>query len=217
MKHRSLDSNSSALGKLFVFEGADNVGKTTLARELATHLSQNGVQCLYTSFPGRELGTLGQLVYQVHHYQQVGEIAAVNPTALQLLHIAAHIDSIENRILPALVSGQCVVLDRYWWSTWAYGCISGSNEESLLEMIRLEQKHWQGVKPEIVFHIHREIPLGSPLIEEELKTWKRWRREYQKLAHEQRENCPIVDIPNDGAFDVTLRALLDAISLNSPV
>ena len=217
MKNQNTVSSSPLSGKLLVFEGADDVGKTTLAKALAAHLNERGIECLYASFPGREPGTLGHLIYQVHHYEQVGEIASVDPTALQLLHIAAHIDAIENRILPALTAGRCVILDRYWWSTWVYGRVAGSRRQSLLDMIRLEQSHWRGVKPDIVFHIHRKNPLDSSLTEKEAMIWGRWCSEYQRLARMERKNHQVVDVGNEEALEVTLRTVLDAIPLNSPV
>ena len=81
---------------------------------------------------------------------------SVHPVSLQLLHIAAHVDAIENRILPTLRKGIDIVLDRYWWSTWVYGVISGGNVVSLKAMIELEQLHWGGVLPTIVFLVVRK-------------------------------------------------------------
>jgi thymidylate kinase len=79
-------------GKLFVFEGPDGVGKTTLSKAFSDHLNATGIQCDYLSFPGRETGSLGRHIYELHHDPDRFGIRAVDPASLQLLHIAAHID-----------------------------------------------------------------------------------------------------------------------------
>ena len=78
-------------GKLIVFEGPDGVGKSTLAKEVAAVLSGRGTPCDLLAFPGREPGTLGWHVYQLHHDPGLFGIANIPPASLQLLHVAAHL------------------------------------------------------------------------------------------------------------------------------
>src|SRR5207249_4525469 len=111
------------IGKLIVFEGPDGSGKTTLSRLFADRARELGVPCDWFAFPGREGGTLGKHVYEIHHNLQTVGVKAINPASLQLLHIAAHIDALEGRILPALKQGRHIVLDRFWWSTLVYGVV----------------------------------------------------------------------------------------------
>ncbi len=92
-------------GCLIVFEGPDGVGKTTLAKALVKELIRRGTRCDYFSFPGRDPGTLGRLVYEVHHDPGKFGIHHIDPTSLQVLHIAAHLDAIRGRLLPALEEG----------------------------------------------------------------------------------------------------------------
>lgn len=96
-------------GKLFVFEGPDGVGKTTLSKTFSDYLNATGIQCDYLSFPGRETGSLGRHIYELHHDPNRFGIKAVDPASLQLLHIAAHIDLIGQCILPKLAAGRYVV------------------------------------------------------------------------------------------------------------
>ena len=145
-----------ATGKLIVFEGVDGVGKTTLSQNLAARLNDAGVSCEYLSFPGREHGSLGRLVYELHHNPSDLGVTDINLESLQIMHIAAHIDAIENRIIPAINAGRWIVLDRYWWSTWVYGGVLGISKRSLKAMIKLEQPHWKRIEPSVLFLVERE-------------------------------------------------------------
>lgn len=133
------------LGKLFVFEGPDGTGKTTLATNLAERLKADEVDCDVMSFPGQEGGTLGRHIYQLHHDPARFEIASIRPASLQVLHIAAHIEAIEGSILPSLKSGRSVILDRFWWSAWVYGLVDGVDGRILNAMVNLELLSWKGV------------------------------------------------------------------------
>jgi dTMP kinase len=62
---------------------------------------------------------------------------------LQTLHVAAHLDAIERKILPALEAGTWVILDRYWWSTWVYGIEQGISSTYLEPVIKAEQARWE--------------------------------------------------------------------------
>src|SRR5688572_29956791 len=118
-------------GKLVVIEGPDGVGKTAIANELSLRLNHSGQPCKVIAFPGNEPGTLGKLIYGIHHDPTQFGVEQVTPTAVQVLHVAAHLDAIERSILPILRSGQYVLLDRFWWSTWVYGLVSGVNRHIL--------------------------------------------------------------------------------------
>ncbi len=137
--------------KLIVFEGPDGSGKSTLVQRTKDLFNSAGLACECMSFPGHEPGTLGHLVYRVHHAPDELGIKSVSPTSLQLLHVAAHIDLIERVILPSMKAGRWVLLDRFWWSTWVYGVTSGAHEPTLQRMIELESEHWGNVQPASLF------------------------------------------------------------------
>jgi hypothetical protein len=61
-------------------------------------------------------------------------------------------------IIPALESGEIVVMDRFWWSTVAYGKVSGMDPESLRLMIDLELHHWSPHRPTAIFLLVRSTP-----------------------------------------------------------
>jgi hypothetical protein len=143
------------LGKLIIFEGADESGKTTASQALANEIRNWGHECLWIAFPGHEIHSLGAHVYELHHTQKFSELP---PLSLQLLHVAAHIEAIQKRILPALKSGVCVVMDRFWWSTWVYGLASGADEKSLQLAIKVEKLEWGNLIPALAFLLVRDLP-----------------------------------------------------------
>jgi thymidylate kinase len=198
-------------GRLFVFEGPDESGKTTLSKTFAEHLVTQGIGCELFAFPGREEGTLGKLVHEMHHDSKSFGVQALTPASLQLMHIAAHVDAIESRIIPALKSGLTIVLDRFWWSTWVYGRVNGVNENILKSMIRAERIAWGRIRPTAVFLITRNIPNQS-------HTHTRLFEEYGTLAEREAGRHRVCQIPNDRTADEALAEItscVDALSHSS--
>ena len=196
---------TSRAGRLVVFEGPDGVGKTSLARALVASLRDQGVRCEYASFPGQEEGTIGRIVYGIQHNAAASGVNQIDPTSLQALHVAAHIDAIEAKILPWLRQGHWVVLDRFWWSTWVYGLTSGVSRDSLEAMLKLETLHWCDVKPDIVFVLERCA--GSS----EVGSSSRVRDEYLSLINVEQHLYPVRVVKNEGSLDETLDFLLNAL------
>ena len=200
-------STPRSKGKLFVFEGVDGCGKSTLADGFTRRLVEDGVPAELRSFPGREPGTLGWHVYQLHHDPAAFGITGLAPASLQLLHVAAHLDAIE-RIRPALAAGRTVVLDRFWWSTWVYGRVAGAPVGTLEGMIALERAYWADDLPDAVFLIGRHAPLGV----EPLPLWRAHVTEYQALAKREAERGPVFLIANEGSPEDALVLILDRVS-----
>ncbi len=182
-------------GNLFVFEGPDGSGKTTLSSAFVEYLKGKGIECDQFAFPGREAGTLGKLVHNLHHDPQSVGVEFVNPTSLQLLHVAAHLDAIESRILPALRKGRTVVLDRFWWSTWVYGRVGRANPKALQKMIQLEKVAWGNVRPTTVFLLRRKPLLHASRTRNDEKLSKA----YLTLATREAHQNSIRFIENEGS------------------
>lgn len=54
---------------VYIFEGIDNVGKTTIIQELYRKIEdERDDNCITLAFPGHEPRTLGGLVYDIHHH-----------------------------------------------------------------------------------------------------------------------------------------------------
>lgn len=190
---------------LYVFEGADGVGKTTISKEFTTFLSSTNKKCCYLSFPGNSSGTLGKHIYEIHHELNNVGIATINPTSLQLLHVASHIDAIESAILPALRSGQSIVLDRFWWSTIVYGRVYGANEESLQKLIEIEKMHWAEFQPACVFYLKRQNTSKlSPVAH-----WSELVKAYEDLVQQECSTTRIEVIINEKSPDDALRQIIE--------
>ena len=196
-------ADSSALGNLIVFEGPDGVGKTTLAKALTTRLKELGVPCVYQSFPGHEQGKIGNLVYRVQHDPEEFGVNSITPTALQTLHVAAHIDLIESQILPLLRDGYWVVLDRCWWSTWVYGVVTGVFPTALQAMVNLEILQWGDVRPRKLFLVERAVKAT------ECEDFERLKSEYRELLDREQGLYPARVFSNDGRLVEKLEELLD--------
>ncbi len=196
---RSVDPESLR-GKLVVFEGADGAGKTTLATAMETFLVDAGVECVRCAFPGMEAGTVGHLVYRIHHGRADFGISHLTETSLQALHVAAHVDAIETRILPAMAAGSCVLLDRFWWSTWVYGRVGGIPLRILTPLIRFEKAVWGTARPEAVVHLVKPV-CKSPTLA----------REYDGLAAREARSVRIVRIDVVGGVEETLLAATQAL------
>lgn len=195
-------------GHLIVIEGANEVGKTTLARCLAESFLEKGLSCRVVAFPGNDAGTLGNLVKRVHENPLSFDVQDLEPASLQLLHVAAHIDAIEGRIRPLLKEGTNVILDRFWWSTLIYGRASGIDQRVLNEMIDLEKQYWDEIRPEKVFLIDRKSPLNSDV---DRDSWSKIRNEYLNFARSSEHSYPVEIISNDASVEEAVKRLRSSL------
>ena len=180
-------------GCLIVFEGPDAVGKSTLVKSLQSVLRNAGVPTEYLSFPGDRPGTLGKLVYDIHHSPSQFGISNISPISLQALHIAAHLDAIFQNIIPALTVGTWVVLDRFWWSTWVYGTADAVEPRALNSLIEAEKLLWGKFKPSVVFLVERSSPLRDG---EQTKLFLKLSALYKELCSAERDKYPVIELAN---------------------
>ena len=195
-------------GAVFAFEGPDGVGKTTLISAVEGMLTGLAQPVLTVSFPGRTPGTLGAHVYDLHHRPSEHNVHKLTPDGLQILHIAAHVDAIQSVIRPHVEKGDIVLLDRYWWSTWVYGLLSGIHSDSLEKMVELERSYWLDLAPQVVFLVTRHdddigIDHRAAFVERQ--------REYDVLADRERESSRVVRVENSGDISLAAVATLNVI------
>jgi GTPase SAR1 family protein len=179
-------------GALIVLEGPDGVGKSTIHSALSTELTRTGHDVLSLAVPGREPGSIGELIYRIHHDDGalgVGDIASL---ARQALDVAAHIDAIERLIGPALKANRTVLVDRFWWSTWVYGVVAGCHRRPLRGLIDAERAANQ---------------------DESMLYWQRISLEYGRLAAREKKEYPVSVIDNVGTPESALAVVKNALGL----
>lgn len=207
----SIHPSTKSQGRLFVFEGSDGVGKSTISEKVAEQLKKKGFDVILLSFPGKEPNSLGDLVYKIHHKDfGIGDISAAS---LQTLHIAAHIDCIENRIRPAILARKTIILDRYWWSTMAYGLASGIPQSILDAMVSFEKTIWGTLLPEKLFLITRHEPFRAEL---DSQSWARICSAYQDLYEKEKGNYPVSIIENSKSLKRMVSDVIRIISNGRP-
>ena len=170
-------------GRLVVFEGPDGSGKTTLHGSVSESMPTDVTLAL--AFPGNTPRSLGKLVHDIHH----GHFTSIDPpsqAALQLLHVAAHLEAIQRLIRPAIESGKTVLLDRYWWSTWVYGIHDGVPRSLVDRMIAVEQSFLGDLAPDVVFLLIPPEPHGKEISAARYKGLSVLYREVANLS-----DCPV--------------------------
>jgi dTMP kinase len=205
MRPRPIDRG----GQFIVFEGIDGVGKTTLTKRLLAELRRTGVACDSASFPGREPGTLAAHVYRLYHRPSRFGVRAIDHSALQLLLTAAHVETIQSKILPSLKAGRTVILDRFWWSTWVYGRASGVPKRLLASLLEIEDLAWAGLLPTRVFLVTRSHQI-EPRHGSGTDQSRRLSSLYRSLARREgrRRMYPVSVVTNDGSVDQAMQRIL---------
>jgi thymidylate kinase len=197
-------------GQLLIFEGPDGTGKTTLSLRLVEWLASQGHHARYVSFPGRIEGSLGELVYNLHHSPERFGVRGITPAAKQLLHVAAHIDTLQTTIIPALESGEIVVMDRFWWSTVTYGKVSGMDQESLRLMIELELLYWSHYRPTAIFLLARSVPAR---MEHPSAVHNLLEKAYAELEAAEKERYPVHRISTARTVGESLDEILSVVKI----
>jgi dTMP kinase len=193
---------------LYVFEGPNGVGKTTLSSNLNLYLNQQGFPSQLVALPGKSAGTVGEHIYRLYHDPASFGVRYISVTTEQLLFTAAHADVIENEILPILSKGTNVVLDRYWWSTWVYSIVGGLDERVRDLLLELELKVWRDVKPHRIFLLHRNRPATS---EHNLEKWDRLVSLYDDIRSKQAALARIVDVDNNTDIQSAMTNIIGSV------
>lgn len=197
---------NKASGRLIIFEGIDHVGKSTLISHIKTAYLNANKAVIDLQFPGKEEGTLGKLIYDIHHRKI--NIKNITPLSLQTLHVAAHIDLLEQRILPLLKSGYDILLDRYWWSTIAYGIANDIERRQIEKILSIEKEMTDEIQNKVIFYITRELresDYEQPIEQKILN-------EYEILF---KNHCGAkYRIHNDDTMQVTIQNVLDKLEIN---
>lgn len=199
------------LGKFVVFEGVDHCGKTTQIDLAEKWLVAHGYDVLRFREPG---GTeAGERIREV----LLDKTLSIVPISEMLLFMASRVQLLEQKILPALNSGHVVLLDRYWFSTYAYQGFAGQlGAERVLgqvELLKLARPHLVVMldgDPERLASRHSG---ASDRIESKgLKYQQDVRIGYQALARSTKDLFSVVDAekPVEVVHAAVVEALLKA-------
>lgn len=193
-------------GRLIIFEGIDHVGKSTLISQVKNVYLCTGKKVRDFQFPGKEEGTLGKLIYDIHHGKM--NIKSVTPLSLQMLHVAAHFDLLEQNILPILESGYDILLDRYWWSTIAYGIAAGIPRAQLEKVVDIERVLTDSIQNKVIFYIMRDNRDHdyNQTIENEILC------EYENLF--SKDKCTKYKIYNNDTIQITVEKILNKLEIS---
>lgn len=102
-------------GRFITLEGGEGAGKSTQVKLLAKAFEAAGISVMTTREPGGSAG--GE---EIRNLVVTGAADRWHPTTESLLFMAARFDHLETKIKPALASGQWVLCDRFYDSTYIY-------------------------------------------------------------------------------------------------
>ncbi len=201
--------------RFVVFEGVDGSGKTSLFRRLERYYKFfiKETPLFADSFPGSLPGTLGEWVYRFHHTKTTDGLHPKNiaPPALQLLHVAAHVDAILTRITPIMTVDGYIILDRYWWSTYAYSRDNLTVDETW-SLVSFERMLWDKLPQPIIIYITRQASLKpgelDPIKHERLNAYYK-----EVLATEKDAGIRVHELSNNDSLENAWEALLDILQL----
>lgn len=142
----SMNRLSLAPGSVIVFEGIDKAGKSTQLDRM-----EQAVDPADTTFAHMPSGFDG-FTAGVYALLEDKDTAPTDPLARQLAHLACHSEAMPT--LMEKVSQGALVLDRWWWSTLAYGWYGkgeidlGIDEHTLRTLI---EAIWAPIRADVVF------------------------------------------------------------------
>ena len=169
-------------GLFIALEGIDRSGKHTQGERIASFLSERNMRILFTGEPwwGEKTEKDKQLERVIANEEVLG------PKDIQLLFVDNRARHLEDEILPALGAGTAVACERYFFSTLAYGAVTGAATRE--ELIILHEEMTGFVVPDItfLFDIPAEVAISrlrrGPDVFERETLLSRVREEYISLA-----------------------------------
>ncbi len=200
-------------GVLICFEGGEGCGKSTHARQLADELRSAGYRILHTREPG---GTkLGEKIRKVLLESE----ESLSVLEEFLLFSAARSQLVRTILLPALVAGQVIILDRYYFSSFAY---QGAGGLELSFMRDLTARVVGEAQPDAVLLLDIDPVIGlercakvgggkcAPGDRFESRAVEFHKRVRGIFLDEAKSDARFTVVSSEGAFAETHRLLLDA-------
>jgi len=146
-----LNTEFDRKGFLFVLEGIDGSGKTVVCHQLMKLLLRDGYDVIHLREPTNE-SPWGK---EIRERSPRGELTPSEELQLFVKDREWHV---QNRIIPALIAGQIVLMDRYFFATGAYQ--SGVTGISWREILRRNREDIHAPEPDIVFILDVAANIG---------------------------------------------------------
>ncbi len=181
-------------GFLFVFEGIDGAGKTTVSNHVARRLKGEGWNVIQLHEPTHD-SPAGR---EIRERAPRGELTPSEELELFLRDREWHV---ENKISPALTEGKIILLDRYFFASGAYQ--STSTGIHWKEILRRNREEIHAPEPDIVFLLDITAEEGICRVNERqcekirqfetLERLTRVRSVYLKMVQEEAGNFIQID------------------------
>ena len=172
------------------------MGKTTLAKNIAKHLTEAHHECVFTIEPGGTPFGVAMRNFVLHTRDQIH----LSPTAELFTYLADRTQHIDEVILPGLAEKKVILSDRYYDSSIAYqGEARGLGFDWVEECCVLATR---GLAPDLTFYLDLAPELGferfrgrkpDHIEQQKLSFHEGVRRGYQKLAAKYPERFVTLD------------------------
>jgi len=185
-------------GLFITFEGTEGSGKSTHSRLLCDFLRRKGFNVLHTREPG---GTV--ISEKIRNVLLDPKNKDMDVVCEMLLYMAARVQIIEKKILPALKRGRIVICDRFTDATLAYQGYAGGLDTKIIK--KVGSLVTKGILPDITFLLDigvkeglLRLRKGKDRIERKpLAFHKKVRKGYLALARQSRQRIKIVPASGD--------------------
>ena len=160
-----------------MLDGPDGCGKSTQVRRLCQALTERGVSVRTFRDPGDT--RIGERIREI---LLDPEHRAMGTMTEFLLYMASRAQLWSERIAPALAAGDCVVLDRWLSSTWAYqGHAGGFGVD---RVIRVAEECLERVWPDLTIVLDVDPQTASLRMDRELDRMEQKGRDYHQKVRE---------------------------------
>ena len=202
-------------GQLIILEGGDGTGKSTQAEKLCSALA--GTPVLHVREPGST--AVSEKIREILlHVPDEGH-TDITPETEVFLYMAARAQLFGEVIAPALERGERVILDRSYFSTYAYQGSGLGLDRALI--LRLGEWAVGGIRPArvVVLDMDPAESLGrlegtpDRVESRDLAYHRRVREGFLELAERFGDLFVVIDAsaPPDEVHEKVLEALLDAL------
>jgi len=196
-------------GKFIVLDGPDGCGKSTHTKMLAEWLRQQKVEVTTFRDPG---GT--EIGEQIRHILLNPQHVAMDTRTELLLYMAARAQLWVEKISPALKENKCVIIDRWFSSTYAYqGYASGFGTEKI---VKIATDCLERVWPDLTIILDVDLKTASQRLKEQLDRMERKGAIYHQKVREgflklAKHRKGFVVIDSTGDIEAVHKKVLQAI------